>query len=63
MANPRRKNSKARTGKRRSLYYRSLDKPTIMECPQCGTGKLFHRVCPSCGTYRGRQIIESEADA
>lgn len=60
MANPKRKHSKARTRKRRSVYYGSLGKPKMMECPNCGNTKLLHRVCPSCGTYRGRQIIEGE---
>ncbi|MDE2835086.1 MAG: 50S ribosomal protein L32 [Bacteroidota bacterium] len=62
MANPRRKHSKARTRKRRSVYYAGLRQPAVQECPQCGSGKLRHRVCPSCGMYRGRQIVEAQAD-
>ncbi|MCY3488064.1 MAG: 50S ribosomal protein L32 [Bacteroidetes bacterium] len=63
MANPRRKHSKSRTRKRRSVYYGSLSAPTIVEC-ECGkTVKLRHRVCASCGMYRGRQIVERPADA
>ena len=60
MANPKRKHSKSRTAKRRSLYYGGLSKPGTMECPHCGSAKLRHRVCPSCGLYRGRQILETE---
>ncbi|MCY3613557.1 MAG: 50S ribosomal protein L32 [Bacteroidota bacterium] len=61
MANPRRKNSKARKRKRRAVYYGSIDKPTMVEC-ECGrTVKLRHRIC-SCGVYRGRQIIEPAED-
>jgi len=60
MANPKRKHSKARTRKRRSGYYGGLGRPDTMACERCGTTKLRHRVCPSCGTYRGRQIIEVE---
>ena len=26
-------------------------------CPQCGAAKLPPRVCPNCGTYKGRQVI------
>jgi large subunit ribosomal protein L32 len=29
-------------------------------CPSCGEIKLPHRACPSCGTYRGRQVIEAK---
>jgi len=27
-------------------------------CPQCGSPKLPHRVCPHCGHYKGREVIE-----
>jgi large subunit ribosomal protein L32 len=29
-------------------------------CPQCKEPKLPHRVCPTCGTYKGREIISTE---
>ncbi|HMB93744.1 MAG TPA: 50S ribosomal protein L32 [Rhodothermales bacterium] len=58
MANPKRKHSKARTRKRRSVYYGGLKKPEVMECPNCGSGKMLHRACPTCGHYRGRQVVE-----
>lgn len=58
MANPKRKHSKARTGKRRATYYNSLRKPSMMECPNCGSAKLLHHACPSCGHYRGRQVVK-----
>ncbi|MXX96538.1 MAG: 50S ribosomal protein L32 [Rhodothermaceae bacterium] len=62
MANPRRKHSKSRTRKRRSVYYGSLSAPTKVECEDCDSVKLRHRICPSCGMYRGRQIVERPAD-
>jgi large subunit ribosomal protein L32 len=31
--------------------------PTLMDCPECGQKKLTHVVCPSCGTYNGRQVL------
>jgi len=58
MAHPKRKHSKARTRTRRAQYYNRLSAPQTMECPNCGTAKLMHRACPSCGHYRGRQVIE-----
>lgn len=63
MAHPKRKHSKARTRKRRSVYYGGLSRPDTMQCENCGSAKLRHRVCPSCGTYRGRQIIEAQEAA
>jgi large subunit ribosomal protein L32 len=29
-------------------------------CPQCHEPKLPHRVCPHCGTYKGKEIVEVE---
>jgi large subunit ribosomal protein L32 len=29
-----------------------------MVCPQCNEPKLPHRVCPTCGHYNGREIVE-----
>lgn len=58
MANPKRKHSKARTRQRRAAYYSSLKAPQMLECSNCGTAKLMHHACPSCGYYRGRQVIE-----
>jgi len=55
---PKRKSSKARQGKRRSNY--SINSPRIVDCPQCHNPKLPHHVCPTCGTYAGREIIETE---
>ncbi|MCY4000178.1 MAG: 50S ribosomal protein L32 [Bacteroidetes bacterium] len=64
MANPRRKHSKSRTRKRRSVYYGSLSKPTmsIGECGLEDCAKLRHRICPLCGKYRGRQIVAAAED-
>lgn len=56
MAVPKRKTSKARRDKRRS--HDSLRAPAASTCPQCGAPKVPHRVCMSCGTYKGRTIIE-----
>jgi len=38
----------------------SKSKRDNTECPQCGEATLSHHACPSCGTYRGRSVIETE---
>jgi large subunit ribosomal protein L32 len=54
MAVPKRKQSKSRRDKRRANY--KLSQPAVHECPQCHQPKRPHRVCPTCGTYRGREV-------
>ena len=53
---PKRKYAKARQGKRRS--HMSLTPPHLDYCPQCHSPKLFHHVCPTCGSYAGREVVE-----
>jgi large subunit ribosomal protein L32 len=59
MAVPKRKTSKARRDKRRASSYQ-LNKPTVVECPQCHEPKQPHRVCRACGYYKNREVIEVE---
>lgn len=58
MANPKRRISKTRRDKRRA--HDALAMPAISKCPQCGESKQPHRVCPSCGTYRGVEVVRVE---
>ncbi|MBI2288243.1 MAG: 50S ribosomal protein L32 [Chloroflexi bacterium] len=53
---PKRKYAKARQGERRQHI--KLSPPTLVECPQCHSPKLPHHVCPTCGSYDGREVIE-----
>ena len=55
MALPKRKHSKSRRDKSRTHW--KLATPSIGACPQCARPALPHRVCPHCGTYRGRQVL------
>lgn len=56
MAVPKKKPSRARRGNRRS--HDALSLQSLALCPQCDTPKLPHRVCPNCGTYRGKVFIQ-----
>jgi large subunit ribosomal protein L32 len=58
MAVPKRRQSRTRRDKRRSHDH--LTPPGISLCPQCNEPKAPHRVCPSCGFYKGREVIESK---
>ena len=56
MALPKRKFSKSRRDKRRAHW--KINGPQLSACPHCGKLKLSHRICPYCGYYKGRQVIE-----
>ncbi|MHB9145396.1 MAG: 50S ribosomal protein L32 [Symbiobacteriia bacterium] len=58
MAVPKRKTSHARQASRRANW--KLTAPNVAECPQCHQPKLSHRVCPHCGQYEGRTVLELE---
>lgn len=30
------------------------------KCSNCGAARLSHAVCPECGQYRGRQVIDKQ---
>jgi large subunit ribosomal protein L32 len=58
MAVPKRKTSKSKRDKRRT--HKKLDALNLSTCPQCGEAVLPHHACPSCGSYKGRTVIEPE---
>jgi large subunit ribosomal protein L32 len=59
MAVPKQKQSHSRTSKRRANH--KLAAPAYNACPQCHSPRLPHRVCPTCGTYAGREVVHVHA--
>jgi large subunit ribosomal protein L32 len=60
MAVPKRRTSRTRRDSRRA--HDRLALPARSLCPQCKEPKRPHRVCPNCGTYRGREVVETDED-
>jgi large subunit ribosomal protein L32 len=56
MPNPKHRHSKARRDKRRAHDF--LTAPSLSECPNCHEPKMPHRVCPHCGHYKGKEVID-----
>jgi len=58
MAVPQRRTSKTRKRKRRTHF--KLAVPGMHECPnqECNAIIAAHRACPSCGEYKGRQVVK-----
>lgn len=57
---PKRKKAKQRTRSRKSQWFGEAAAAPNSTCPQCKKPKLPHRVCPTCGTYAGRQVVSAE---
>jgi large subunit ribosomal protein L32 len=55
MAVPKQKQSHARTAQRRAQH--KLSAPVYNACPTCHSPRRPHRVCPVCGSYKGRGVI------
>jgi large subunit ribosomal protein L32 len=55
---PKRRTSSSKRDKRRS--HDALEPPQWVTCAHCGEPTRPHRVCPHCGTYRGRPVVEVE---
>jgi large subunit ribosomal protein L32 len=57
---PKRKTSKSRIRARKASHRVMV--PTASACSNCGAPRLLHRVCPSCGFYRGKQVVPVDGD-
>lgn len=53
---PKKRHSRARQGKRRASISLTVTKTVV--CPNCGAPQISHRVCETCGFYKGQQIIK-----
>lgn len=58
MAVPKKKTSVSRKGLRRAGQHHKLYRNHPMACPNCGDLTMPNHACPSCGTYKGRQVFE-----
>ena len=60
MAVPRNRLSNARKNKRRSHLAKKCIQAIL--CKNCKNTMLSHRICPSCGFYGEKQIVEKKED-
>ena len=59
MAVPKKKVSRSRRNQRRA--HDALKSSILVECPTCGELQRPHHICAACGSYNGREVIETEA--
>lgn len=60
MAVPFRRVSKT-SGRMRRTHYKISENGTT-KCPKCGAEIRPHRVCPECGTYKGKDVIKNNEE-
>lgn len=60
MAVPRNRTSNARKNNRRSHHAKKLK--SFASCSRCDTRRMSHSICPSCGTYDGRVMIQAKEE-
>ena len=60
MPNPKRRHSKTR-GKLRRTHYK-MTTPNASACATCGSPRVPHRICATCGTYKGKEVIAQKTE-
>jgi large subunit ribosomal protein L32 len=53
---PKRKTSRGRRDRRRS--HDAINPPNLVPCPTCHELRPPHQVCPHCGSYGGKEVVE-----
>jgi len=56
MPNPKRKLAGHWRGNRRA--HQNLTTPNLSICARCSQPKLSHRVCGTCGYYKGEMVVD-----
>jgi large subunit ribosomal protein L32 len=52
------------TSSKRDMRRANHDKvtaPNVVPCPNCSAPMISHRVCPTCGHYKGKAVIDKGA--
>ena len=55
---PKKRQSQSKTRKRRT--HDALEVKSLAACPRCNQAKPPHTICPNCGYYAGRSVLEME---
>jgi len=56
MTVPKQKHTKSKRNRRRS--HLALKAVGLSVCPKCGKEFLAHAVCPNCGYYKGKMVVD-----
>ena len=56
MAVPKKRRSKSKSRIKKATW--TIKVPEMRPCPNCGFVTLTHAACPSCGHYKGKQVVQ-----
>ncbi len=62
MAVPKRRTSPSKRNMRRAANEKIVV-PNLVPCPKCSEPMIPHRVCPKCGHYKGRKIVDTGSES
>ena len=57
MSVPKQRHTKERRDRKRERF--AIEPIKTQTCAKCGSAKLPHRVCATCGTYKGKEVIDT----
>ncbi len=60
MGVPKKRTSKMRRDRRRAANSNLRSAVQVISCPKCKEPVLPHRVCKSCGTYKGQEVVAAQ---
>ncbi len=63
MAVPKKRTSVRRKGLRRAGQHHKLYRKHTFTCSNCGATTLPHRICDTCGQYKGKQFLKVKVAA
>jgi len=52
---PKKRHTKSSRNQRRMHLF--LEKPNLGTCSKCGKPVRTHMVCPACGFYKGKEVV------
>jgi large subunit ribosomal protein L32 len=53
---PKKRHTKGSRNQRRMHLF--LENPTLTVCKKCGKPVKAHIVCPACGFYKGKEVVD-----